>query len=522
MIRNLCCVAVVLVAQTSLAAVSDWPQEAQNYLEQIPGKQLNLEFVVARALSTADTFQIHALDALRAESTYYQAVAFEDLKMRAGYKYIDDQNEPLFPQFMSNSTKGWEANIGAEKYFSTGTALSIDGTYSPKTFGFQARPNFDNYETRLTLGLQQDLLGNFFGSSYRGLKRSASDMKQSILFGAMAKVESSTLDLMGLYYQAWLKKELTLNWREAKKRKEKLVRILQSQQRRGVVESSDVLQIEGAALQTEMDYINTQRDLQNIWEQLVMNLKLPRSFLAVPADEIPLNLDSPESKSMELCQKVNFVDLEKNSFQIREVDEMVSATREKFEAQKEKLMPDLKLNATYSANSIEADDTINNTGYKAQSHKTFREVGDLENPAWTAGVQLSFPLQNRAMKAQLLTAKADYEQARLRKSMLLSDLENKWTQSCAQLKIKMEARDRYKLISQKNKKRVELDNRRFEVGRIKAFQWVQTEDDQANSQLLYKQAEVEVRQVSWDIQRQTGHMGDLIQKNLPKMTGSYE
>lgn len=520
MVQNLLWLAALLFSQSSLAAIGDWPQEAQKYLEQIPGKQLNLEFVVARALSTADTFQIHALDALRAESTYYQAVAFEDLKLRAGYTYIDDQNEPLFPQFMSNSTKGWEATVGAEKYFSTGTALSLEGTYSPKTFGFQSRPNFDNFETRLTLGLQQDLLGNFFGSSYRGLRRSASDMKQSILFGAMAKVETSTLDLMGLYYQAWLKKELTLNWREAKKRKDKLVRILQSQQRRGVVETSDVLQIEGAAMQTEMDYINTRRDLQSIWEQLVMNLKLPRSFLTVPADEIPLLLDAPESKSVELCQKVNFVDLEKNSFQIREVDELVSSTREKFEAQKEKMMPDLKLNATYSANSIEADDLAN--GYTAQSHKTFREVGDLENPAWTAGVQLSFPLQNRAMKAQLLTAKADYEQARLRKSMLLSDLENKWNQSCAQLKIKMEARDRYKLISQKNKKRVELDNRRFEVGRIKAFQWVQTEDDEANSSLLYKQAEVEVRQVSWDIQRQTGHMSDLIQKNLPKMAGTYE
>lgn len=378
--------------------------------------------------------------------------------------------------------------------------------------------SFDAYETRATLGLQQDLLGNFFGSSYRKAKRSADQARQSMLSGVQAKLESTTLDLISLYYQAWLKKEISLNWLEAKKRKDKLVKILQSQSRRGYVETADVLQVEGAALQTDLQYLNTQRELQNIWEQLVLNLKLPRTFLQVPAEEIPLVLDAPENKSLELCQRIQFQDLEKNSSLLRETEYQLQAAREKFESHKERMLPELKLNASYTANSIEADDINTGSGYQAQSHKTFREVGDLENPAWTAGLQLVVPLQNRAQKAQYLLASADFEQAKLKKSILMADLENQWTQSCAQFKIKINERNKYKEIHEKFKKRVQLDNRRFEVGRIKAFQWVQTEDDEAQSLIQYKQSEVETRRIAWDIQKQSGHMAELVREHLPKVS----
>ena len=86
---------------------------------------------------------------------------------------------------------------------------------------------------------------------------------------------------------------------------------------------------------------------------------------------------------------------------------------------------------------------------------------------------------------------------------------------------KIDGRDRYKEVSLKNKQRTILDNRRFEIGRIKAFQWVQTEEDEANSTLRYKQSEVEVRQMAWDIQRQTGHMIDQI-KNLVDIKGGMD
>ena len=500
------------------ASEKDWPEDAQKYLAEIPGKKLSLEFVVVKALSSADSFQVPGYEALKAESLYYQTTASEDFRLKAGYNYYDNQNEPLLPLFQPNSTVGWETSVGLEKNFSTGTAISLDGVYSPKKVGFLTGTSFDAYETRATLGLQQDLLANFFGSSYRKSRRSADQARQSMLAGIQAQLETSTLDLIGLYYQAWLKKEVSLNWLEAKKRKEKLVKIMQSQSKRGYIEVADVLQVEGAALQTELQYLSTQRELQNIWEQLVLNLKLPRIFLQVPAEDIPLVLDAPETKSLELCERIQFQDLEKNSSRLQASEHQVQSAREKFAAQKERMLPELKLKASYSANSIEADDFTTGSGYQAQSHKTFREVGDLENPAWSAGLQLVVPLQNRALKAQYLMAVAEFEQAKLKKSILLADLENQWTQSCAQFKIKLNERDRYKQINGKNKQRVQLDNRRFEVGRIKAFQWVQTEDDEAQTLIQYKQSEVEARRLAWDIQRQSGHMAELVREHLPKVS----
>jgi outer membrane protein TolC len=494
---------IVFFLQCSFAAVQDWPEEARQYLNQLPEKKLTLDYVVARALSDADIFQLHKAEYLKGEALYMNSVSAEDFKVKGSYFYIDNENEPLVPQFMSTSTKGWEAKLGFEQYLSTGTALSVEALNTPKKLGFQSIPDLEFTETRLTVGLDQSLLGDFFGTAYRNLKRSAKNSRTALELGALSKIETSVLDTINLYYQAWLKQQTLKNLNESLKRRQRLNSIFKSQSRQGIVETSDALQVEGAALNNEADSDTNKQDLQSLWEQLVLQLKLPRSFLEVPADEIPIQLDSPESDALKYCTQLSFKDIENNSTQIRQAEKAVDAAQAKYAALKQKLMPDVRLQANYIANGIDG-----------RARETWKEVGDLDNPALTAGVTVSFPLQNRQQKSQVLTAKIDLEQAQTNKNILINNMEVKWRLLCSSLKQKITNRNRYKRISETNKKRVSLDNRRFEVGRIKAFQWVQTEDDEATSTLRFQQAEVEVRSLAWDVQKQTGHLLDRAQAVL--------
>lgn len=486
----------VLFSSQSFAALKDWPEEARVYLQQLPEKQLTLEYVVARAISDADIFKVHKTDYLKGEALYMNSISAEDFRLKGSYFYIDNQNEPFSP-FMPQSTEGWEARMGFEQYLSTGTALSVEAFNSPKKLSFQTIPDIDYTETKLSVGLDQSLLGDFFGSGYRNLRRSAGFSKDSVELAALAQIEASTLDTIKLFYQAWLKQQTVKNLESSLKRRNRLNGILKSQVRRGIVESSDSLQVEGATLNNEADFINTKQDLQSLWEQLVIQLKMPKSFLDVPADEIPIALDAPENESLRYCESLKFDDIQTNSTQVKQLMKAVEAAKYKYDAVKQKLMPDVRLQANYVANAIDAS-----------ARQTWRDAGGLESPALTAGVTVSFPLQNRQQKAQLLNAHIEYEQAKTSRDMAVNNMEVQWRLLCNNLKRKIQNRDLYKLVNEKNKKRVELDNRRFEVGRIKAFQWVQSEDDEAQAFLRFQQTEVEVRVLAWDVQKQTGHLLD--------------
>jgi outer membrane protein TolC len=490
---------IIFTSGKAIAALKDWPPEAASYVNALPEHQLTLEQVVGQAVAQADIFQAHKSEAMRAESVELQTTSAEDTTLKSSYNFFDLKTDPLNPNFQTIRTSGWEARVGAQKYFSSGTNLSVEGVHGPQKLQYRTNPTIDVFASSLNIGLTQSLWSDAFGKGYRSLRRAAESDRLSIESGMMRQIEASALDVINLFYQAWLKQQVAQNLLEGKERKDTLVRILRGQERRHVVETTELLQVEGLTLSTEAEYLNTKRDLQGSWEQLVINLKLPRSFMNVNAAEIPLVLDAPEEKSAKLCQRLTFADLQKNSYQLKEADAATIAASERVKALESKLNPDLSLKANYMANGVDSS-----------ARETLRNIQGRDFPAINAGIYLTVPLQNRAARAIYLAAKANYEQLRYRKSILANDLEVQWTVLCQTLAQKRVTRDKYQQVNQKNKQRVNLQNRRFKMGRIRAMEWTQAEEDEAANYLKFQQAEVEVRLVAWEVQRQTGALSDFL------------
>ena len=84
---------------TAMAAVKDWPQEAQAYLQNIPGQKLTLEMIVGQAVNQADVFQAHKSEAIRAEAVELQTLAAEDVTLTTSYNYYDSHADPVNPNF---------------------------------------------------------------------------------------------------------------------------------------------------------------------------------------------------------------------------------------------------------------------------------------------------------------------------------------------------------------------------------------------------------------------------------------
>ncbi|MEO0335616.1 MAG: hypothetical protein AAF202_04450, partial [Pseudomonadota bacterium] len=54
------------------------------------------------------------------------------------------------------------------------------------------------------------------------------------------------------------------------------------------------------------------------------------------------------------------------------------------------------------------------------------------------------------------------------------------------------------------KDRVDLEEKRFRIGKTGAFQVIQAGADATNAELSFKQSQVEIRKVAWRIQQMNG------------------
>lgn len=470
-----------------------WPEEAVKYLNQLPNQELSLQFVVAKAVADSDVFQIHKAEYMRGYATYLSALAAEDFRLLGGVNYIDNRNEPVIPLFMATSTQGWNANIGFEQFLSTGTMLKGGVTHSYQRLRFLTNPELEFRESRMSLGLDQSLLSDFGGTSYKNLKKSAFKASKASEFMVLDRIENSILETISFYYNAWIKQQILKNLKESLERRQKLNSILKNQRQKGLIEASASLQIEGSVLNNQAEVETNRQELQSMWQQLVIQLKLPDSFLEISADEIPMTLDTPEERAAQSCDTLKFQEIQKLSSALNQAQNAVQSAEKKYQGLLPKLLPDLRFQATVTANGIDA-----NVG------ETWKELTEFANPGLNLGLTLNFPLQNSQAKSQIVFAQIELSQAKTNLSRVESQLKVRWRLLCDELEQKVKNRDLFRKINSTNFKRVALDNRRFKLGRIEAFQWVQTEDDQSTSYLKLQQSEVDVRLTAWEIEKLTG------------------
>ena len=477
--------------------------EIQAYLNKLPERKLTIAFVIKAALKNSSAFKLLGYDyALVDMEEKSRFDSLTDTILVGSTQYLDDNSVKAMP-FRPLRTKNWQWNLGLQKNWETGTKTSLswqqDDTNmefsgSLGRFGDSFLRNFK--QSFINLKLEQNLLKDMFGYSFRKRKQGARYRAKALELKVRDDIENLTLVFINDFYRAWLLQKQVKTLGNRLKRQKKLLRILNRQSRKGAVEKADLIGLKAVMASTSSRLKLIKTDLTNRWEKLIINLELPDPLLQVDAMDIPMGIDEPVQTALRACDLKN----PKKTAGIQALEKKLAAFDSDFKASKNESLPDLKLIASYQGNSIDNRSSVN-----------FRNVlrglddnGFGRGPSWNLGVSLFWPLNNSQARSQRTTQFIEKEKASTQLRMAVDDLKTRWHDNCRKLKVEEENLKIYAQTVNQQKKRLVSEEKRFSLGRIGVNQWVNAEDDLDQWEFNKNQKSVELRQRAWEIQKISG------------------
>lgn len=475
---------VSLPAHEPLAAL---PADARAMLESLPGKRLEIEFVLARAAEGSDTFKAARAGLLTVDVARLQAESALAWRPFAKFNTLIDRRE-AGNSFSPNRIENQSLSLGVSTAFQSGTRVQAEVSHGTNLIGLGIGQTFDYYETRGTLSLSQSLLADSFGQSSRALQRSAARTSEAQALSAREALEDWTLSLVRLYYGAWLAQAQAKAANESLGRKQRLREMLEIQTRRGTAERPDLLQTENAYVAAGNQKEQSALRLQDQWRDLVTALKLNPDWASIQALEIPIALDEPQKKALSLCGSESGVAPAPEGLSLRRAALLAQAAQDSETRARWLARPDLQFQAQLFANGIDA-----------QASRSISDFRALDSTGYALGLSLSFPIGLTAEKAELLGSTASWLRADAAHSIARDLNKTQWTSRCLDLFRLDRAARSFRRNSTLQHERAELEERRFRLGRGTTFQVIQAGDDATQAELALDAIEVELRTEAWQL-----------------------
>ncbi|OFZ19813.1 MAG: hypothetical protein A2X94_17225 [Bdellovibrionales bacterium GWB1_55_8] len=497
------CSLVVLVScgLTSSEANAALPRDMQELLKRLPEKRLSLELIVARAIDSSDAFKSIQARSLSKDVPLLQAQSPFDTRLSANVNAIRDRRESQ--SFVSPSRQDTNAaSLELASYFSSGTGLEFQLSHNKSNLDFPSFPALSNFETRGTFSLSQNLWKDAFGQATRAGRKAGMLSSEANEMSIQDAVEEFVLGLTQLYYGAWLAQAQLEAARASVTYRSRLLEITRLKLRRGTAEEPDLLQVKSAHLNSQIQLAQASQDLGDRWRDLVVSLKLPSAWMSADPAEIPVGLDMPMSELVRLCgspDKLNAPPTENAA--TRQAGLAAEAAALNSERSISAAKPDLKFIASLSANGVDAS-----------FNPTFSETFQLENPAWTLGLQFVLPFDSYAERAAALTSVTSRIQAESQASQARDSLRTGWIAGCMDLHRAEKSYEARREAHQAQRRRATLEEERFKIGRAGILQVIQAADDATLAEVNLAISEVERRTIAWRLRRLTNKVKDYLEE----------
>lgn len=487
------------------------PDSALRLLKTFPGQKITLPLVVTKAMKSSDSFRAVKASELSIYASELERFATLETSVYTRYQRDNNRNQPI--GFGTSRLEQGTFALGVQSGLRTGGILGLElseNSYEAE-FNFPGMSSFVSKYSTMSLQYSQPLWRNFLGWNTRALLESGTKLREAGTLAYRDGVENWVVQLVNLYYRAWGMQAQVIAAQSGLERRERLKEIIRIRARRGTAERPDLLQVQGALIQSELSLASAEQSLNEIWRNLVTSLKLPTEWLELDPTEIPMEAEAGISEAQKSCEK----DFGKNTIPKKSTiteKARLQAEAAHLAAQQaiDQLKPDLSLKGSLINNAVLSDSTDDLSA-------RWRDTFTARNPYWQVGVELRIPLDRYAQKAQAavavserdrLEAIRDQEAALLRVNWLnaCSDL-NRWVQAVRSLKSS--------LISQRE--RQGLEEQRYRQGRIQALNVIQAGDDLTNTELSLREAEVQLRLKTWDVRRMSGLIPATVQKWAEKL-----
>ncbi len=325
---------------------------------------------------------------LTAQLSYFnlsQALGAYDfnIDIEPGYTYNAAENLTLSNDLID---KTFNLNIILSKRFITGTALSVQyiNTRQSATFNsFQTTTRFptSNLNT-LQLGLRQNLLNNSFGYSERLATEAYREAVDSALENREESLQTTLLNVMTLYWSAYIAEQKFQENLSAREKYAQLVRNVRRKAGFNLSAPGELPRLEAEQEATESRVKASSSDYLNAVQSLLTELRLETKeqiILDVPAELPPV--PQLASKSTD---DLRVVHINKTNLDI--ADKTLSSVRSK-------TLPTLDLIATAATTGVDQDNS-----------QSISEMAGTTKPTYYVGVQFTTPIASLAYRGQIADA----------------------------------------------------------------------------------------------------------------------
>lgn len=465
------------------------------------------ELVAAAALSSSESIKIQT-EMISKDANTLRTQAALAPRVTSKISLLNNRNETSGGAFSPERMRKTSIHFGITKMTRTGTVLGSEynifdnSTTYPSLSGAAFTPQGDYKESNFSVFVQQKLLKNSFGTAYRAKEEAAKILADSLSDTVSAKMEAYISSLIQQYYAVWL---LQTNYEASEQRlarQQRLLTVTKIKLERGTAEEPDLLQLQSSLEQIKTQMNDIKKGLEDSWRTLVVSLNLPDEYLKVEIEKINLIRETKTKEGEAYCKSGSFPE----TSQIKSMKGSLDATAKELLAVKNEAKPDLFVEARVLGNGI--DNKYSPTAGEALAVK---------HPQLSVAVGLDWPIGFQTEKAAYLEAFKRQKQAEASLEQLKTNQKIQYVNACAdlvRLKTKVLATDQ---VFKWQKKRNELEEKRFALGQIDLFNVIQAGNDETTAQVNLKSSHSELDLAAWKVLELHGDLPAYIQSAVQKL-----
>ncbi|MCC6137830.1 MAG: TolC family protein [Bdellovibrionaceae bacterium] len=393
------------------------------------------------------------------------------------YNVFDDRTPPLNPLFAPNRRDGYSWKAGVQKQTQFGLNANLYFENNHIVLGGVAPPFFpltDYISNRGVLELKQDLWRNSFGERTRADVRTAVASAQSEYYNQRFQLKNLLLEAENTYWAVVTYDQIVSLQEENVERAKKLNDWMSKKVRLKLFDDVDGLQSQTAYEARLLELQSTKND----------RAAVVRSFNTLRG------MDSDVIGKLEgLPNLESFTAYQKSQFKMRREDflalkEMAAVQENRAKSERSALKPEVSLVGSVATNGLNP----NFTG-------AYDQVKDWQNPSWTVGVQVRFPLSfglnsklYKAAAQDIQSAKDNSANADFRMMRAWEEISQKQTEY-------QEIYNKAKKIETSQTSLLSKERTRLTNGRTTTFQLLTFEQNLVSAQIQRTRAQLGLIQI---------------------------
>jgi outer membrane protein TolC len=469
--------------------------------EKSKAKQIKLtpEFVAVATLKSSDSAQLLKNEAVALNSNVMRYAGKYGATADFKGSFTDDRNEPA-QSVTPQRSRVRQFNMGVSKQFSSATQLRVELQNQYRSMdGVSELFSSNGYENNFAVSIKQQLFRNAFGRSDDFGQQSVIGYRDSLKANIDDRLQKVALDAVAIFYQARLSQWQAKAALSRLKRQKRLFKIIQINEKRGTAERADLLQVAAAVTMSKENYREAKNATLDIWQQLVIALKLPTKYRDIDPMTIILELGPVLNNVGDDCNK----EFPVQSARVIAVQKSIEGARNSLKVSEDALRADIYMEARMSANAVDKDPA-----------EIWGDAFGARNPQNSIVFGINMPLSLEKQKGDALEKfkqKLNYE---LQLEQTKSEFHINRDQYCRKIDLLNSKLASLANVLKQQTNRENDEQARFKIGKIDAFSVLQAGNDVTDAQLAIHASESQLYVTAWKLKYENGELSSYLKSSL--------